>query len=246
MALIPIADFSPSDFELYFKGSFFKLIPPESNGEWVYYEGQENIPGSWVFRRKLGNPPRRPSPAKPETFPKDFFLLLSKTQWKKSFVDVVFPVGFFNTRTSVVWCDRTGSRQNFKGLKLGHSWSMESMERIVKNTFSGPENEAARSLLSSHCTVSLTPDFLSSTVEAPKYPSLQDALIQVRSRKTFSRALSPHFAVTPHHANKDYLLFFFDTPVAEIYSRENKVKTLVEAFRQEITSLLEPQGAKVS
>jgi hypothetical protein len=208
-----------------------RLIHPDGKPEWVWCDGWDGK--NFIFRR---------GDKKTSTF------TIDKTQIKKYSVDVKFPFGYFNTKKSTIFCQRSGARQNSKGLANGASIQYHTMESIIIHSgiMSGVQSRAVlRGIELSSNESRLNPELVNASLEEPKYFSLSDALVQIRSRKVFSRALSPHFAVVPHHANKEYLMFFHESPVAEIVSKTNKIKVLAESLRPEITSLFEPQGATI-
>lgn len=228
--LFKINDFPNNDFDLYFRQCLVYLIDPEGKGSWVWYEGFE--PRSGMYRFQTGKSVTT-------------IFQVDKTQIKKYKIESRFPVGFFNTKESVVYCTRKGMRQNYKGLYLDHNFFIEGMEGLLMPYMKGFTDKQTMGVYALNKAAKLSPDLANAAFENPKYSPLVDALVGIRSRKVFSRALTPDFAITPHHVNKDYLLFFHTVPVAEIVSKANKVKVLVEDFRQELVDLLEPQGATV-
>ncbi len=231
--IFKIDDFRTSDFDLYFKGSIVCLIHPDEKKEWVHYHGYGS--GGYFFRREGASGPLTEKEA------------INRTQIKKYRIDVRFPVGFYNTKQSVVYGERIGARQNTKGLHAGHNYSLAPIELflfdagVFKETTS--LSKVMRGVQLSMSEGELTVRLANEAFENPKYFTLPEACLEIRSRRAFARAISPLFAITPHHTNKDCLVFYHDIPVAEVVSKTYKVKVLVEDLRPELMHCLQQQGA---
>jgi hypothetical protein len=224
--LYKTTDFPPEDFMMYFRNNLIRLVGPDGKAEWVRYDGADGP--RQQFRRARED---------------SSIFLLDKTTFKKYKVDVRFPFGFFNTKTSVVLCERIGQRQNNKGLMDGVNFSASPMETIVYKAVKGEEMDMkiAYGIQWAVKQFSLTPSLANFMFEESRYVPLTEAMIQIRSRKAFARALSPSLALVPHHQCKDFMVFYHDLPVAELLSKDKKVKVLVKDFHDELTNLLAHQ-----
>ena len=224
MSLFKIKDLTSGDFDLYFKGSLIRLLLEESKPEWVWYDGC--TPEGLQFRRSnLAN--------------SKFYL--GKKEFQKYQVESKFPTGLFNSRTSVVLCTRIGQRQNLKGIQLSTNFFAETLEDILYKQLvtSDPMGKALSfSAKKSH----FSPEVANFLFENPRYLSLKDAIIQLRSRKAFARALSSEYALLPHTTGNNFLVFYRDLVVAEVFSKMNKVRPLRSEFTQDLQELLVPQG----
>jgi hypothetical protein len=157
-----------------------------------------------------------------------------------------FPVGFFNTKDSVLYGYRVPARNVTKGIN-GHNYKLLRIESILKdNGFFAVDSQPLKEILQ-YLTlkkVLYTPDLFGSIFENPKYFKISEAYVAIKGRKAFSRALSPNFALVPHPHNKDFLIFRHERPVAELVSK-NKIKILIEEFRQECLEFFPTQGATI-
>jgi hypothetical protein len=157
-----------------------------------------------------------------------------------------FPVGFFNTKDSVLYGYRIPARNVTKGIN-SHNYRLLTIENILKdNGFFSVDSEALKAILLrlTQKRVIYTPDLFESIFENPKYFKISEAYVAIKGRKAFSRALSPNFALVPHPHNKDFLIFRHERPVAELVSK-NKIKILMEEFRQECLEFFPTQGATI-
>jgi hypothetical protein len=157
-----------------------------------------------------------------------------------------FPVGFFNTKDSVLYGYRIPSRNVTKGIN-SHNYKLLGIEHILKDNGVFSVDTASLDAALQHLTkkrVIYAPDLFDSIFESPKYFKISEAYVAIKGRKAFSRALSPNFALVPHPHNKDFLIFRHERPVAELVSK-NKIKILMEEFRQECLEFFPTQGATV-
>lgn len=215
---------------MYFKNCLVRLISPEGKGQWVWCDGQVPKKG-YQFRTA-------------NEVSSAFYV--NKVEFKKWKIETRFPVGFFNTKQSVVFGDRVGKRQNSKGLYFQQNYFLTTMEHLVSEAglTRGASEHVNLGLVYSG-KIKICPELANFVFEQQKYVSLQEAFAQLRGKRVFARALSKDFAIVPHHELKsDYLIFLGHNPVAELLSR-TKVRVVVPEFLQELANFFIPQGAEI-
>lgn len=212
MLLFKPKEFSQHDLSLYFENTIVRVHENGKPPRWMSFVegGKEGITFSECGKKI--------------SFKKDDILL-----------EQIFPVGLFNTKTTVLFGERTGARQVTKGI-CKNNYSLLSMEKILSNSGMFKSTNASLTL-ALHTVSSQARSFYSSEIfnlifEKPRYFSLEEAFAAIRTRTVFSRALSSEFALVPHPYSKDFLIFRNDIPVAELVSKK-KIKIIVEEFRQE-------------
>lgn len=234
MTTFKLSEFAQEDMAKYFQGCLVRLITPDDKAKWLWYDGL-NGEGQYVFR----DSERKGS--------KGAKTILSQKDLKDFKIDVQFPVGYFNTETSVVWCQRYGQRAPNKGLYPEHNFKMLSIEDILQDSLakSGIPERASLGLTLLAKKAKLTAELAQSMFEDREYWSVAESVLAIRKGKCFARALSGDIALAPHHAAKDFLVLFHDYPVAEFFSKTGKIKMIMEDFRAEVSEFFEPQGISV-
>lgn len=233
MTIHRYSDFgSGDDFGLYFKGTMVRLVPPANKGkpQWLNYNGL--YPKGHNFG---GDTPRDPG----QTVSRQMFNKLYK-------IEVKYPVGLFNTKQSVILCERTGARYPYKGLSSSSShgnYAVVHLEQVIREFVDLPQ--AMKDYLQLHRKLSFSVDLANTCFEDPKYFSLHEAVAQIRSRKFFARALSRDFALLPHYAHKDFLIMYRRLPVADLVSKSLKIKIHNQALRREVGEFFGAQGAQI-
>jgi hypothetical protein len=236
MAIFKLSEFSQEDLGLYFRGTILRLIlPPDGRIQWVEYHGRGDAAQHEFY---IGGQRRT----------KAAWLRLEHAELAKYSVDIRFPFGYFNTRQSVVFCERVGARQNLKGLSSKGNFSMKAIEWQLPLMEASPSVQRGLTLSAARVdrNDALTPDIANLLFERQRYFSLVEAAVQIRSRKVFARALSSHIALVPHYEHKDFLVLYHGTPVAEYYSKAHKMKILASTFRPELLPLCASEGATIN
>lgn len=228
--ILPLKDIL-NDCNTYFLGTMVRLIDPDGKGIWVWFDGYHSGKKGYQFNE-----------GGKRDAPKVFYI--DKTQIKKYSIEVLWPIGFYNTDDSVIHFQRRGTRMAYKGLCPSYSVQVSSIEKILHGALSPwPATIDALMKLRLKEVKDFNPAIMKYVDEA-KYLPLKEAGITLRKKGAFARALSKDFSLVPHHIHKDFLLFFHDTPVAEVLSKDYKIKMLVKEFTPETREFLEPQGAQ--
>lgn len=222
-----------SDMNLYFNHSFCLLSLDGLKKEWVKYLGAKGD-GHW-FSNLEG------SFCIPHMHP-------------KAFIEWVYPTGWFNYKTTAVYCERIPKRQYTKGLSH-HNFSMSSAESVAQEagllsvTIPKPEDKVGMETLTltkylMMRKASLSLEDIVNTFENPKYESYGDSYDMMRGKKCFSRALSKDFSLVPSTVNKNFLIFCHDIPVGELVHK-NKLKVTFPPLKPECLSFFSKQGVTV-
>lgn len=220
----------PNDQTRYFQGTIVRLCPPNANPRWAWFEGIQPD-GRYAFN--LG-----------EKKSKKTWMFVEHKAIGEYEIDVIFPVGFFNTKTSAVYCQRRGARIANKGLYPGHNYITSPVETMVTDWVECSGGTALGLQLSARMST-LTPEQANFMFEGMGYASLEESVLQIRKGKVFARALNRDVAIAPHFANRDFLVLYREYPAAEFFSKTMKLKVLVKDFLPELKEYFEPQGAKI-
>lgn len=214
------------DLKLYFGGTQVRVHEVDKPPRWLEFQDAKS--GGLFFTEGQGKPvviARRPE------------VLLEQ----------VFPVGFFNSKESVLFGYRIPVRQVTKGIHR-NNYCLEGIETILKErglfAVESATFKVVLQSLSNKRAVPYSSELFNSLFEKPKYFKVSEAYVAIKGKKAFARALSPNFALVPHPHNKDFLVFRHEHPVAELVSK-NKIKILMEEFRQECLGFFPQQGATV-
>lgn len=229
MPLLKFSEFSQDDMTKYFHNTLVRVVDPTGGAKWFVYEGLASQGHQFRASEK-----------------KKTGLFYIPPQDLKNFkVDVCFPVGYFNTKRSAVWCQREGIRGPSKGLSAGNNYEVTSVETLLSRALKNLSDEQCVGLSISAKESKLTPELAQFMFEDRVYFPILESVIDIRKGKMFARALSENIAIAPHHACKDLLVLFQDYPVAEFFSKTRKIKMLMPEYEEEIVSFFTPQGIAI-
>lgn len=212
------------DLRLYFSGTQVRVHEGDKPPRWLEFQDAKS--GGLFFTDGKEQVVMKRSPE----------VLLEQT----------FPVGFFNTKDSVLYGYRIPFRQVTKGIGK-NNYHLATMESLVKETgLFSVDNATLKNLLQTLGSkrVYYNSELFNMIFEKSKYFTISESYVAIKGRKAFARALSPNFAMVPHPHNKDFLIFRHEHPVAELVSK-TKIKILTEAFRRECSEFFTNQGATV-
>lgn len=167
-----------------------------------------------------------------------------------AYIEWTYPRGWYNTQKSAVFCQRIPRRQYQKAFSAGN-FRVTSAEDIAKDV--GMFNTKDEKILSMIGCVhlegkighQLSVDFVSKTFNPfVGFPSLEEAYVQMKSRKVFSRALSSILSLFPHPKTNDFIVFCNDMPVGELLTK-NKFKLIVPEFKPECYDYFQKENVTV-
>lgn len=219
-----------ADMSLYFNGTYVRVSRDGvEKAEWSKYSGMHPSKGH-VFAR--------PS----ETF-------YVPVGHPKAYVEWIYPTGWFNTPKSAVFCQRVPRRQYSKGLSSSGNFRVTTAESLAKEygflKTDDPKLSELMGFLVLDAKVHMSVEFINSIFDGfPIYPGLEECYLLLKSKKVFSRALSPDFSLVPHPQTKDFLVFYDDMPVAEMLTK-NKIKVVVPDFKTECLEYFHKEGITV-
>ena len=223
MRLFKATDIPVADFNLYFGGCYVRVHEEGKAPRWLCFDG---IKGNGMYFDG-GN------------------VCIGRSA--KVLLEERFPVGFYNTKDSVLYGHRMPIRQVTKGLARSN-YSLRPVEKLVKDL--GVMKDASSKLslaftsMDSKARVTWSSAMFNGVFENPRYFSLSEAYVAMKKKAAFARALSPEFALVPHPHIKDFMILRHELPVAELVSK-NKVRILMEEFRQECMDFFPDRGAMV-
>jgi hypothetical protein len=215
-----------ADMMLYFNSTFIRVSKDGGKPEWAQYQGSTGA--GHLFRLEENSP-----------FPVPY-------GDPKTFVEWVFPTGWFNTAKSAVFCERVPKRQYLKGIHTGANFSISTAESIANEcgmlTPLTPED--VETLEAVKVKLNINTKFIKELFEKSVYPSVEEAYVAIKSKKAFSRALNPELALMPHPASKDLVIFCDDIPIAEMVTK-NKVQMMLPSFKPECSAFFTEKGISV-
>lgn len=220
-------DIPIEDLRLYFGGTLVRVHEGNKAPRWLSF--QEAKSGGLYFN----------SDSQPGQ-------LLVMKRCPEVLLEQCFPIGFFNTKDSVVFGYRIPVRESRKGINRGN-YNLQTIESILnQNGLFKVDSMVLKAQLQalSQKRVAFSTELFELLFEKSKYYTISEAYVAIKGKKAFSRALSPNFALVPHPHNKDFLVLRHEYPVAELVSK-NKIKILMEEFRQECLNFFPNQGATV-
>lgn len=228
---IKLEDLTGGDINLYFRNTYCRLLESGEKPQWVYVHGTG---GAGIA---YGNHPIEGV----KTIPS-----------KGSYIDCVYPAGYFNAEKTVLYGERISARQNLKGLNFTHNYNLTPLMNIAKQWgITKCEKEPLSKGLAYYQGAStshkINGTFLTKLFEKATYPKVKDALKQLQEQEVYSLALSSEFALMPSSQSDAQLIFYHTLPVGELAKSMGVpfVKTLVPAYKQELRDFFEKQGLGV-
>lgn len=231
MAIFRTTDFPAEDFSTYFAGTIMRLIGLDGKGQWLKFIQYEKPLGyHFCSEHKVSRHSK-------------CCVYFDNTTFAKMSIDITYPTGYRNTKKSVVYGERLGLRQSYKGLYSNHNYCLTPIESIISelgmlNTATAPQLVGIKEYSKYS---QLTPHLANFIFEEQRFLCLHDAWAALRTRKVFSRALSPNFALVPAPTHRDFLIFLRQMPVAELLSG-SKIRVFVKEFQDEIKEFFSPHG----
>ena len=220
-----------SDMNLYFHGCIVKVSTDGvKDPVWMKYHGPHTSEGGHAFEQV------------------DKKVIYVPLMHPKAYIEWFFPTGWFNTKKSSLFCERIPKRQYLKGLHTQANFRVASAEKLCHDLgFMSSKDEslgkALQQVLHEGKTV-FNLGLVDSTFNKPVYPPFEDAYILLKSKKVFSRALTPDLSVVPHPSTKDFVVLCHDVPVAELLTK-NKLKVFLPEFKPECLAYFQKEGVSV-
>lgn len=220
-----------ADMNLYFLGTMVKVSPDgEHDPVWMKYHGPHKAEGGHQFeqadRKFISVPFKHPS----------------------AYIEWQMPTGWFNYKKSALFCERIPKRQYLKGLSKNANFRMLTAEQICQEmglfVTTDMELSAALKFVVHVSNVMFNIASIDEIFSKPIYPSFEDAYILLKSKKVFSRALTPELSLVPHPSTKDFVVLCHNIPVAELLTK-NKLKMFLPEFKPECLAYFQKEGVSV-